>query len=83
MGGNQEVEVIASRKVRESEKAVLYLVDRVDSGAAAEVWLPKAKILAVDGQDAVDLEDGEWGATQEAVALTLPYWLARNEGLVE
>jgi hypothetical protein len=79
--GEGSLQTSALCRIRETEKAVLYLLPK-DSGG--EVWVPKSVLVSVDG-DAP--EDGwradDWGSLEAPVELEVKRWWWEKQGLPE
>lgn len=74
------VQTSARCRIRDTEKAVLYLFP---AEAGGEVWVPKSVVATVDG-DAVDLDaftGDDWGSREAAVELEVRRWWVEKQGL--
>lgn len=76
--GEGSVQTSALCRVRETEKAVLYLLPK---GLGGEVWFPKSVLVSVDGDAPEDDWKGtDWGSLEARVELEVKRWWWEKQG---
>lgn len=81
-GREGSVQTSALCRVRETEKAVLYLFSK---DAGGEVWVPKSVLVSVDGDEVPlnhsDWSRDDWGSREAPVELEVRRWWVEKQGL--